>query len=136
MYLKLQKYDLEVCYTESKQLYVADTLSCAYLNVPSTDDDEDLEFVVHALVHDLQVFDAKLPEIQSPTQDDEQLQKLHQYIVTGLPSSINSNSLSLWNYRKLWKSAALCWKPQYVKQPCSHRAAQLVRFWPDHFLNF
>ena len=101
MRLKLQKYDLEVCYTKGKQLYVADTLSRAYLNVPSTDEDEDLEFAVHALVRDLPVSDAKLSEIQSATHDDEQLQKLHQYIITGWPSSINSVPLSLRNYWKL-----------------------------------
>ena len=101
MRLKLQKYDLEVYYTKGKQLYVADTLSRAYLNVPSTDEDEDLEFAVHALVRDLPVSDAKLSEIQSATQDDEQLQTLHQYIITGWPSSISSVPLSLRNYWKL-----------------------------------
>ena len=60
MFLKLQNYDLEVYCTKGKQLYVADTLLCAYLNVPSTHDDvEDLEFAVHALVRDLSVPDIK-----------------------------------------------------------------------------
>ena len=96
MRLKLQKYDLEVYYTKGKQFYVAIALSHAYLNVPSTDDDvEDLEFAVHALVHDLPVPDTKLSEIQSATKDDEQLQKLHQYITAGWPTSINKVPLAL-----------------------------------------
>jgi len=49
MLLKLQKY---VHCTKGKELYVADTLSRAYLHdLPSTDNDEkDLEYAVHALV--------------------------------------------------------------------------------------
>ena len=58
MLLKLQRYDLTVHYTKGKEFHVADTLSCAYLTVPSTDNDvEDLEFAVHALVRDLPVSD-------------------------------------------------------------------------------
>ena len=79
-------------------------LSCAYLNEPFADDDvEDLEFAfaVHALVCDLPASDTKLSEIQSATQDDEQLQKLHQYITTGWPTSINNIPLALRNYCKL-----------------------------------
>ena len=80
MLLKLQKYDLEVKYTKGKELHVADTLSCAYLTVPPTDNDiDDLEFTVHALVRDLPVSDAKLSQLQSTTEHDEQLQKLHHY---------------------------------------------------------
>ena len=102
MHLKFQKYELEVYYTKGKQLYVADALSRAYLNVPSADDEvEGLEFAVHALVRDLPVSDTKLSEIQSATQDDEQLQKLHQYISTGWPTSINNVPLALQNYWKL-----------------------------------
>jgi len=63
MLLKLQKYDLQLHYTKGRELYVADTLSRAYLNVPSTDTDEDdLEFAVHSLVRDLRVSDYR-PEI-------------------------------------------------------------------------
>ena len=63
MLLKLQKYDLQLHYTKGRELYVADTLSRAYLNVPSTDTDEDdLEFAVHSLVQDLRVSDYR-PEI-------------------------------------------------------------------------
>ena len=80
---------------------MADTLSHAYLTVPSTDNDvEDLEFAVHALVRDLPVSDSKLLQLQSATQEDRQMQKLHQYITTGWPANINSLPLSL---RSFWK---------------------------------
>jgi len=101
MLLKLQKYDLAVHYMKGKELYVADTLSRAYLTVPSTDNDiEDLEFAVHALVRDLPVSDSKLSQLQSATQADEQMQKLYQYITTGWPTNINNVPLSL---RSFWK---------------------------------
>ena len=103
MHLKLQKYDLAVQYTKGKELYVADTLSRAYLTVPPTDNDvEDLEFAVHALVSDLPVSESKLTQLQAATQSDEQLQKLHQYISMGWPTNINSVPVSLcgfWNVR-------------------------------------
>lgn len=77
---------------KSKQLYVADTLSNTYQNVPCTDDVEHLLYVDFVA---LPVSDTKL---QPATQDNEQLQQLHQYITTGWPSSINSVPLSLWSY--------------------------------------
>ena len=68
MLLKLQKYDLEVHYMKGKDLFVADTLSRAYLTLPPTDNDvEDLEFAGHALVCDLPVSDSKLSQLQSTT---------------------------------------------------------------------
>ena len=97
MVLKLQKYD----YTKGKELYVADTLSRAYLHVPSTDNDEDdFEFAVHSLVQDLPVSDSRLSELQSATASDTQMQQLHEYITTGWPANISSVPLSLrtfWN---------------------------------------
>ena len=66
MLLKLQKYDLAIHYKKGKQFFVADTLSCAYLTLPPTDNDvEDLEFAVHALVRDLPVSDTKLSQLQA-----------------------------------------------------------------------
>ena len=101
MLLKLQKYDLEVKYTKGKELYVADTLSRAYLTIPPTDNDiEDLEFAVHALVRDLPVSDAKLSQLQSATEHDEQLQKLHHYISSGWPTNISNVPIAL---RSFWK---------------------------------
>ena len=103
MLLKLQKYDLHLHYTKGKELYVADTLSRAYLHVPSTDNDEDdLEFAVHSLVRDLPVSDSRLSELQSATASDIQMQQLHEYITTGWPANISSVPLSLrtfWNLR-------------------------------------
>lgn len=100
MLLKLQKYDLEVHYMKGKELYVADTLSRAYLTVPSTDNDiEDLEFAVHALVRNLPVSDSKLSQLQSATQADEQMQKLYQYITTGCPTNIPLSLHSFWKLR-------------------------------------
>ena len=103
MLLKLQKYDLHLHYTKGKELYVADTLSRAYLHVPSTDNDEDdLEFAVHSLVRDLPVSDSRLSELQSATASDVQMQQLHEYITTGWPANISSVPLSLrtfWNLR-------------------------------------
>ena len=86
---------------KGKDLFVADTLSCAYLTLPPTDNDvEDLEFAVHALVRDLPVSDSKLSQLQSTTQHDEEMRKLYHYISTGWPANVNSVPLSL---RSFWK---------------------------------
>lgn len=102
MLLKLQKYDLTIQYTKGKELYVADTLSRAYLNMPPTDNNvEDLEFVVHALVRNLPVSDSKLSQLQLATQQNEQMQNLHSYITSGWPTNANNIPLSLCSFWKL-----------------------------------
>jgi len=53
MLLKLQKCDLELHYMKGKELHVADAFSCAYLHYVSfsdNNDEEDMEFAVHAMV--------------------------------------------------------------------------------------
>jgi len=74
MLLKLQKYDLSIGYTKGKDLYIADTLFHAYLTASSDDTDhEDIELVVHTMIQNLPVSNAKLTQLQSATESDEQL---------------------------------------------------------------
>ena len=101
MLLKLQKYDLALKVKKGKELFVANNLSRAYLHdVPTDNDEEDLEFAVHALVRDLPVSDSSLSQLQSTTATDTHLQKLHHYITSGWPANISSVPLPL---RSFWK---------------------------------
>ena len=67
---------------------------------PTANDEEDLEFAVHSVVRDLPVSDSRLAQLQSATESDPQLQKLHQYIATGWPPNIINVPLPL---RPFWK---------------------------------
>jgi len=71
MLLRLQKYDLALKFKKGKELFVADTLSRAYLHdVPTDNDEKDLEFALHAVVRDLPVSDSRLSQLQSTTATD------------------------------------------------------------------
>ena len=101
MLLKLQKYDLSIGYTKGKDLYIADTLSRAYLTASSDDTDhEDIELAVHTMIQNLPVSDAKLTQLQSATESDEQLQQLSTMIRNGWPNNISNVPMIL---REYWK---------------------------------
>ena len=44
--MKLQRYDLEVIYKKGTELYIADTLSRAYLNEAPRDEEEEYEVLL------------------------------------------------------------------------------------------
>ena len=72
MLLKLQEYKLEVCYKRGKELYIADTLSRAYLPLEAGDTlDEELE--VHVV---LPMTMARLEQLWIETRKDSTLQEL------------------------------------------------------------
>lgn len=83
MMMRLQKYDYEVQYERGTNLYLADTLSRAYL--PTTVHPTGAEFENINAAAFLPVSTSRLREIQQATEDDENLQALKAIILRGWP---------------------------------------------------
>ena len=101
--LRLQPYDLDVHYVSGKYMYLADTLSRAYIQGESIAELEDeLSRIVHSLVVNIPVSASKLSEIRQATAQDPTLRKVKDLIVTGWPKSRKSvppEVQNLWNMR-------------------------------------
>ena len=86
MMLQLQRYTLNVRYVPGKLMYVADTLSRAYITGDAEcGTPEDMEVLVHSLVENLRATIDKLEEFRRAFANDEVMQKLKQYIRHGWP---------------------------------------------------
>lgn len=81
-------------------MYVADTLSRAYLNEPPTDLklSSDVEVMVHSLVANLPMTDEKLAHLKSATAQDDTLQMLSKVVKSGWPSHKSKLPLSVAHY--------------------------------------
>ena len=92
MLLKVQKYDVTIIYKPGPEMYLADTLSKAFL--PNTDNAQG-EFENINAVKLLPMTDEKLEEMRTSTRDDEVLQQLKEVIQTGWTPSCPSCPSSL-----------------------------------------
>ena len=81
--MRLQKYDYKVKYERGTNLYLANTLSRAYL--PTTIHPTGAEFENINAATFLPVSTSRLREIQQATEDDENLQALKAIILRGWP---------------------------------------------------
>ena len=84
MLLQLQKYDIRLQYTLGKEMYIADTLSRAYLKDLPNDNESDIEGV--NMLSDLPISEQRISEIQQHTLNDEQMQELKEVIQNGWPN--------------------------------------------------
>ena len=100
--LHLQPDDLDVLNVPGKYMYLADTLSSAYIQGEGSAELEDeLIRIVHSLVIIIPVSASKLSEIRKATEQDPSL-KVKYLIVTGWPNSRKSfppEVKNLWNIR-------------------------------------
>ena len=102
--LRLQKYEVNITYVTGKYMYVADTLSRAFLDEQHTDTDlkDDIEVMVHSLITNLPMTQKKLAQMKSATAQDEDLQMLSQVVKSGWPFYRNQLPASVahnWNLR-------------------------------------
>ncbi|KAF2900016.1 hypothetical protein ILUMI_06171 [Ignelater luminosus] len=72
MLLKLLKYNIKLEYVPGKNLVVADTLSRAYINT-YTPEDEEMQYVIHALINNISISPEKKILFQQATQIDPDL---------------------------------------------------------------
>ena len=80
MLLRRQKYDVTIIYKPCPEMYIADTLSRAFL--PNTDNAQG-EFEHINAVKLLPMTDERLEEMRTSSHDDEVLQQLKKVIQTG-----------------------------------------------------
>lgn len=83
MIMRLQKYNFKVNYEQGKHMYLADTLSRAYL--ASTKHPSGTEFEVVNNASCLPMSSERIQEIRNATERDENLQVLKQVILQGWP---------------------------------------------------
>ena len=95
--LRLQQYDVEIRYKPGPEMYLADTLSRAYL--PTTDHSSTEKEVerIHA-VDFLAISEPQLVEIQQETAADPVLQSLTQVILKGWPEKKDDLPIELHPY--------------------------------------
>jgi hypothetical protein len=84
MLLQLQKYDIRLQYTPGKEMYIAYSLSRAYLKDLPNDNESDIEGV--NMLSDLPISEQRISEIQQYMLNDEQMQELKEVIQNGWPN--------------------------------------------------
>ena len=95
--LRLQQYDVEIGYKPGPEMYLADTLSRAYLLTTGRSPAEEETEQIHA-VDFLPISKAQLAEIQQETATDSVLQSLTQVILRGWPDQKETLPLELHPY--------------------------------------
>src|SRR5436190_4062297 len=101
MLLKLIRYDFVVGYCPGKDLFIADTLSRAYIDCPVLDDPE-LSYVVHSLSRHFPITDERRKEFQQATEEDEGLKAVKSYFLNGWPnhkSNCHFQAQRFWNIK-------------------------------------
>ena len=86
MLLQLEKYDLKFICKKGTELYVADTLSCSYIDDKS-DPDVDEQVGILSLIS---ISPAHMAELQKHTLADPVMQKVTHFISNGWPAKSKS----------------------------------------------
>ena len=123
MMMRLMKYDTEIIYTKGTNIFIADMLSRAYVNYPSTEQ-SDLEHI-NAVQH-LPIRQERLKQIQLETERDDNLQALKQIIMHGWPdqkSDVPPNLIPYYGMRdELTTQNGLVFKGEQIVIPIGLRA--------------
>ena len=94
MLLKLMKYNLELTYVPGSKLYIADTLSRAYVqdhSQASLDSQlQEGEYRIHTVTQNLPATPERLHELREATEQDSVLQRLRTLVIQGWPSHRSS----------------------------------------------
>jgi len=107
MLLRLMKYSLQIEYLPGSKMYIADTLSRAYLQSKLSDADrelaEDLDVTVHSVIASFPASQNKLAELRSATEMDQVLSAVCLCIRDGIPTD---TTLLQPEVKQILKSAA------------------------------
>jgi hypothetical protein len=140
MMMQLQKYNLKVVYKRGSELYIADTLSRAYLSSPSQVGEEEKEFIRAVenvkMIKYLSISPERLRELQEKTRDDVTLQDLKRNIESGWPNQRNRvlpRTRAYYNFRdELSVQDGLIFKGERVVVPASMRSQMLDKIHSSH----
>ena len=84
--LQLQQYDVDLRYKPGSEMYLADTLSRAFLKTTVQSKAEEKAETIHAIDF-LPISEPQLREIQAETAQDDSLQQLKKTIISGWPNT-------------------------------------------------
>ena len=151
MLLRLQKYNLHVKYLPGSQMYIADMLSRAYLQVDHTQHENIPEYQIFQLKQEQQLFqeiadinqvdymrlsEGTHQQIKKCTLADATLQSLMNTIMTGWPMSREDVPVSIrefWNYKEeLTVQDGVLYKGMKVIVPTSMRPQMIARVHSSH----
>ena len=82
--LRLQRYDVDIRYKPGREMYLADTLSRAYLKTSNRSAIEEEVESVH-MIDNVSITHNTFTLIKAATADDESLQTVKRYILSGWP---------------------------------------------------
>ena len=85
MLLRLLKYKLTVKYIPGSRMYIAYTLSRAYITEENRGNSPVNDVRIHSVIADFPASKERLYKIRVDTQEEEDLQKIKQYVRKGLP---------------------------------------------------
>lgn len=133
--MRLQKYQVKVQYKPGAEMYIADTLSRAYL--PETDSsDTDIEAQVHMVISNLPVSNEKLEEFKNETKKDTTLRTLTETVLSGWPETKQQAAKEIqayWNYRdEISAVEGILFKGERLIVPAAMRAEMLQRVHESH----
>ena len=136
--IRLQKYQPTVQYVPGKYMFIADTLSRAYLTGSNEQQDisEDIEVMVHSFVARMAATPEKIAELKEETAKDESLQALPKQIIHGWPDhkqAVHPSIAPYWNVRhELSEAEGLLFNEQRVIIPRASRKNILLLIHESH----
>lgn len=87
MRLRLLNYNLSVVYKPGKYLYIADTLSRAFLRQNGLKSDREFDFAVHCIEKNIPMSDSRKAQFKKELENDLELQTVVYFCNTGWPES-------------------------------------------------
>ena len=137
MLLQLQRYTLNVSYVPGKLMYVADTLSRAYMEGDSAcGAAEDVEIMVHQLLDSLPMTPIKRQQFQEAFASDPTMRRLAKTIAQGWPKSrkaVHRDLQPYWNIRdQLHEAQGLLFNGERFLVPSTLRGEMLLLIHESH----
>ena len=136
--IRLQKYQPMVKYVPGKFLFIADTLSRAYLPAKGEQQElsEDIEVMVHSMVTEIPASPEKIEELKKETAKDEALSQLKKQMIEGWPNhkhEVPQNIAIYWNIRHdLSEAEGLIFKDHQLVIPTAMRRDMLNLIHESH----
>ena len=137
--IQLQKYNLTVRFVPGKEMFIADTLSRAYIPAKSDEQNElneDIEISIHSFIKEIPATPERLRELKQATANDVTLQELRKQMITGWPDhkrEVKSIIHSYWNIKhELSEAEGLLFKGQQLIIPQSMRETMLDLIHESH----
>lgn len=131
MRLALQKYPITVVYVPWKELFIADALS----HFPQSEKLKEEENLYVIVLQYINVFDEKVAEILYATQQDNQLQKLQEYVETFWPerkAEVDEQVHEYWSYKEVHTQEGLLSRSNRIIIPKSMRSSILLLLHASH----